>query len=128
MKLITLTSTGSNPFFCIGRRAVTDSFPSVDLGRMDIRCPDCHALHWLAESTLSSRPQRPEFEACCAHGKITLPLLSVPPLPLYDLYVNDTNNAKEFRENITQYNAALAFTSLGVNIDHSLTGRGPPVF
>ena len=57
-----------------------------------------------------------------------LPLLSVPPPPLYELFVEDTHEAKEFRSNIVQYNAALAFTSLGVNIDHSINNRGPPVF
>ena len=30
--------------------------------------------------------------------------------------------------NIVQYNAALAFTSLGVKVDHSIEGHGPPVF
>ena len=49
-------------------------------------------------------------------------------MPLYNLFVNATNAAKEFRENIAQYNAALAFTSLGVDIDRSVVGRGPSVF
>jgi hypothetical protein len=65
---------------------------------------------------------------CCAHGKVSLLFLSVPPMPLYDLFVNDTNAAKEFRENIAQYNAVLAFTSLGVDIDRSIIGHRPPVF
>jgi hypothetical protein len=85
---------------------------------MNVCCPHCHALHWIGERTASSTSAQPEFETCCAHGKVSLPLLSVPPMPLYDFFVNDTNAAKEFRENITQYNAALALTSLGVDIDH----------
>ena len=32
-----------------------------------------------------------------------------------------------FHKNIMQYNAALAFTSLGVKIDHSIVGCGLPV-
>ena len=37
--------------------------------------------------------------------------------------------AKEFREHIRRYNAAFAFTSLGVNIDQTvLDGNGPYVF
>ena len=95
---------------------------------MDVECPHCHALHWVEERTSSSRVHRPEFEMCCDHGKIKLPLLSVPPRPLYDLFVLDTNEGREFRRNIVQYNAAFAFTSLGVDIDHSIVGRGPPIF
>ena len=95
---------------------------------MNVSCPYCNALHWSGESTVSSRSRRPEFETCCAHGKISLPLLSVPPPPLYNFFIDDSNAGKDFRKNITQYNAALAFTSLGVDIDHSVVGHGPPVF
>jgi len=42
--------------------------------------------------------------------------------------MDDTPAGKEFRQNIVQYNAALAFTSMGVNIDRSVIGGGPPVF
>jgi hypothetical protein len=44
------------------------------------------------------------------------------------LFVDNNHEAKEFRAHIVQYNSALAFTSLGVNIDHSIDGGGPPVF
>jgi hypothetical protein len=120
--------TVRQPLFGIARRPVRDSFPPHDLGRMDVCCPHCDALHWVGECTTSSTSARPEFQMCCAHRKVSLAPLSVPPTPLCDLFINDTNAAKEFRENIAQYNAALAFTSLGVNIDHSIVGHGPPVF
>ena len=68
------------PLFCIARGPVPDSLPPLDVGRMDVPCPYCNASHWLEESTVSSRSSCPEFEACCAHGKISLPLFSVPPL------------------------------------------------
>jgi hypothetical protein len=45
-----------------------------------------------------------------------------------NLFISDSLDAKEFRTNIVQYNAALAFTSLGVKVDQSVLGRGPPVF
>ena len=95
---------------------------------MNVCCPLCNALHWLDECVSSPSIRRPEFGMCCGHGKVKLPPLRVPPLPLYNLFTGDTLPAKEFRTNIVQYNAALAFTSLGVNVDHSIVGRGPPVF
>ena len=52
----------------------------------------------------------------------------IPPAPLYNLFTADTPQAKDFRANIVQYNAALAFTSLGVKVDRSVLGHGPPVF
>lgn len=115
-------------FFGIGRRPVLDSLPVNDLGNMNICCPYCNALHWLDERISSSRIGHPEFRMCCGHGKVKLSVLRVPPSPLYNLFTADTHQAKEFRTNIVQYNAALAFTSLGVKVDHSIAGHGPPVF
>jgi hypothetical protein len=34
--------------------------------------------------------------------------------------------AKEFKANIRQYNAAFAFTSLGVKVDHAVTCASDP--
>jgi hypothetical protein len=85
-------------------------------------------FHWIDEAVSSSKVGRPEFGTCCAHGKVKLPYLRVPPLPLYNLFTGDSLQAKEFRSNIVQYNTALAFTSLGANVDHSIAGHGPPVF
>jgi hypothetical protein len=108
-----------DPFFCIARRPVFDGLPPNDLGAMNVRCPSCDALHWENESVSSSRVGHPEFQMCCAHGKVNLTPLRLPPAPLYDLFIGDTHEAKQFRTNIVQYNAALAFTSLGVKIDCS---------
>ena len=57
-----------------------------------------------------------------------LPPLCVPPLALFNLFTESTPAAKEFRKNMVQYNAALAFTSMGVHMDCSVLGCGPPVF
>ena len=116
-----------NPFFCIARQRILDVLPPNDIGRMNIQCRHCDALHWSDECVSSSRVGQPEFQTCCAHGKIMLPRLQTPPAPLYNLFTDNTHDAKEFRSNIVQYNAALAFTSLGVKVDQSL-GQGPPVF
>ncbi|TEB33578.1 hypothetical protein FA13DRAFT_1597258, partial [Coprinellus micaceus] len=71
----------------------------------------------------------PKFGICCDSGQVQLPLLHRPPQPLYQLFTEDTAQAKEFRDNIWKYNRAFAFTSLQVREDHSINnGRGPPVF
>jgi hypothetical protein len=114
--------------FCIARRPVFDSLAPIDLGSMNIHCSYCEALHWLEERVSSSRVGLPEFSMCCAHGKIKLSPLRIPPHALYNLFTSEDHEAKEFRANIVQYNAALAFTSLGVKVDESVLGRGPPVF
>src|SRR5437879_1775832 len=105
------------PLFCIARRAVIDSLSVNNVGKMNVECPFCHAFHWLDERVSSSSISHPEFEMCCAHGKIRLPPLCMPPTELYDLFVNNTPAAREFRSNIVQYNSVLAFTSMGVDID-----------
>ena len=102
-------------------------------------CITCPRLRWheytlsfLRCSPLAEYRHRqstcPQSGMCCGHGKVKLPSLRVPPLPLYNLFTADTFRAKEFRTNITQYNVSLAFTSLGVKVDHSIIGNGPPVF
>ena len=117
-----------SPFFCLARQPVVDNLHVNDLGYMNIQCSFCGALHWNDEHLASSRVGHPQFGMCCGHGKVTLPSLRVPPLPLYNLFTGDTPQGKEFRSNIVQYNAALAFTSLGANVDHSVLHHGPPVF
>ena len=113
---------GHHVLFCIARQPVFDTLPANNLDIMNIHCPFCGALHWLDERVSSSRAGHPQFGTCCAHGKVKLPFLRVPPAPLYNLYTGDTPQAKEFRANIVQYNVALAFTSLGVKVDRSVVG------
>ncbi|THU82778.1 hypothetical protein K435DRAFT_823131 [Dendrothele bispora CBS 962.96] len=88
---------------------------------MDIICSDCNALHWKAE-----RAQKGHFGLCCDGGQVQLPILREPPRTLRGLFASQDPTAVEFRENITQYNAALAFTSLGVDeVDHAINRYGP---
>jgi hypothetical protein len=66
---------------------------------------------------------------CCDHGQVQISLLRDPPAELKHLFSDLTPAAIEFRSNIQQYNAALAFTSLGVDVDRTVNnGRGPYVF
>ena len=99
---------------------------------MDWACQKCSALHWLGERVqkTGSTNINPLFGMCCGDGTVQLPPLPPPPNTLGCLFSASTEEAKQFRENIRQYNSALAFTSLGAQIDHSVNrgGGGPPVF
>jgi hypothetical protein len=66
---------------------------------------------------------------CCLQGKVRLPLLQPLPPALQALYDGTDCKAKSFRENIRQYNATNAFTSLGAKLDDRvLRGVGPKPF
>jgi hypothetical protein len=97
------------------------------LGLLNIECPNCHALHWKAEHLVKSPQANPLFGKCCLSGKVDLPILKDVPQPLQSLLKDQTQDAKSFRKEIHQYNAALAFTSVGTNIVH-LQGQGPQIF
>lgn len=93
---------------------------------MDRECPHCGALHWEEERVLrSSGVEGPSFGTCCDHGKVALQPLQEPPEPLRRLFAGGDAQAIEFRNHITQYNSALAFTSLGVSDDKSINKHGP---
>ncbi|KAH9857118.1 hypothetical protein C2E23DRAFT_686252, partial [Lenzites betulinus] len=111
-----------------GRQPYREPEGPHDLGRMDTYCVHCDAAHWLAERLSDSSASRPLFGFCCDKGQVSLLPLPEPPLSLRTLLTGNTPQAQEFRTNIRQYNAAFAFTSLGVNIDESVSGRGPYVF
>ncbi|KAI0739006.1 hypothetical protein C8Q80DRAFT_1056941, partial [Daedaleopsis nitida] len=107
-----------------------ESVRQHDLGRMNISCPSCGALHWLAERLTKSSREHPRFGTCCNSGKVSLPPLPNPPPLLQNLLTGNDTQCKEFRTNIRRYNAAFTFTSLGVRIDDELnqTGHAPYVF
>ncbi|KAF8142055.1 hypothetical protein EV363DRAFT_1149524, partial [Boletus edulis] len=91
---------------------------------MNILCSHCKAYHWSAERLTASPESRPKFGICCSHGLVRIPLMREPPEALKSLWEGPTPDAIEFRTNIRRYNAALAFTSLGVEIDHEINTRG----
>ncbi|KZP24540.1 hypothetical protein FIBSPDRAFT_929756 [Athelia psychrophila] len=111
------------------RRAYQEPITRHDLGRMDIPCVHCGALHWIDERLADSSLRTPKFGSCCAHGQVQLEPLQDPPYPLQQLFLGLTPQSREFLENIRQYNAAFAFTSLGVVQDHAVNaGIGPYIF
>jgi hypothetical protein len=70
------------------------------------------------------------YNKCCKGGKVVLPPFKQRPEPLASLARFDGDaRCKRFLKNIRQYNCLFAFTSMGANIDRSMSdGRGPPVF
>jgi hypothetical protein len=90
------------------------------LGEMTTMCGKCDALHFLEECVASSLCANPQFTPCCAQGKVTLPSLAPPPEPLRWLLTSNEVDAKDFRQHIRSYNNALAFTSMGANLDTSV--------
>ena len=82
---------------------------------MNVQCPECHVFHFQDEQASNGH-----FGTCCNGGKVQIPLLCDPPRMLSGLCEGDDAAAKEFRANITQYNAAVAFTSLGVNPESTI--------
>ena len=100
-----------------------------NLGPMNLSCQHCSALHWADERLSKSSLSSPHFGTCCDDGKVQLQAFEDPPLLLRTLLTSQTVQAQEFRNNIRQYNAALAMCSLGVKVDTSVTdGRGPYCF
>ncbi len=67
---------------------------------------------------------------CCYKGKISLPALQQPPADLYDLLTAQDPIGRAFCKYIQKYNSALAMTSVGRKLDHSINagGGGPYVF
>ncbi|XP_028102305.1 uncharacterized protein LOC114301562 [Camellia sinensis] len=99
------------------------------LGKMDVLCPFCSALHWMDEKLVKSSPNCPLFGTCCSKGKVKLPPLITPPSLLQALYDGNDDKSKSFRRYTRVYNATNAFTSLGATLDpRVLTGRGPTLF
>ena len=88
----------------------------LDLGRMDKECPHCHALHWIDEKQETSSLSNSTWESCCKQGSVQLQLLPDPPEYLKDLLERTDTQGCHFKNNLRQYNAGFAFTSLGCDI------------
>ncbi|CAO3618736.1 unnamed protein product [Mucor hiemalis] len=84
-----------------------------ELGRMNIKCNDCGALHWIDEKPAASTIASPIWETCCKKGKVKLDVLVEPPEPLKSLMDGTHVKSVQFLNNIRQYNSSFAFTSFG---------------
>jgi hypothetical protein len=100
------------------------------MGKMDVECSDCGALHWMSEKLVNSSVGSPKFGKCCYSGKIKIPRLDNPPPELLHLLSSQEDLCKKFREHIRNYNNGLAMTSLGCDQDRAINrdGGGPYVF
>ena len=110
------------------RRPYIDLQPNEihSLGPMNVLCSHCNALHWDCEKLSASTARNPKFGSCCLQGQIQLPPLREPPRVLREMLSGISPHSKTFRQNIRPYNAAFAFTSLGVKIDHAVTNAPGP--
>ena len=99
---------------------------SHDLGRMDIRCTGCKALHWLRESSVLRRPPGGEasFNSCCMHGQVQIDPMCPLPEPLHTLMNAANSEARSFREALQRWNSIFAFTSIMFNMDNRTSEIG----
>ncbi|KAF8996487.1 hypothetical protein BDQ17DRAFT_1514095, partial [Cyathus striatus] len=104
--------------FGVARKPYSEPNFRPYLGRMEIPCIHCGALHWIDEKLTKSSKKDPRFGTCCLQGKVKLPSLQPPPDTLYSLLTNNNNDSIFFREHIWQYNCAFAFTSVGFPSEH----------
>jgi len=93
---------------------------------LTVICSHCHALHFDCEKLTSSRVNYPKFSICCLQGQIQLPPLQPLTRILHNYLTGNDYPSREFRNNIRQYNAAFAMTSVGVKIDNSVTRQSGP--
>ena len=113
----------------LARKPFDHSQPVHSLGKMDVKCEFCGALHWLDERISNTSKNSPKFGMCCFSGKISLPKLHNPPPELNGFLRGMDDASKKFRKNIWKYNNALAMTSIGVTQDHAINqGGGPWLF
>ena len=82
------------------------------LGMLFVICSHCHALHFDCEKLTSSRVNHPKFGMCCLQGQIQLPPFQPFTGILRNYLTGDDYFSREFHNNIQQYNAAFAMTSI----------------
>ncbi len=106
-----------------------DTIQLFDCGSMIETCALCSAKFWLREALIQTQrfDRQSEYALCCGRRKLNIPPLPAPPKEIQHLWVENTTEAKHFRERINVFNSSLAMASMGCSRSE-LTGRGPPVF
>ena len=104
---------------------------------INLRCPQCGAIHWIEERVSKSSEDSPTFN-CCNDGQIELPRINDTPEELRHLlsetYVNNdgkevfTERTQHFQRFIRAYNNVVAFTSLDAEIDERITNNAHGVY
>ncbi|GBL81581.1 hypothetical protein AVEN_93383-1 [Araneus ventricosus] len=93
-----------------------------DCGMMTEICNFCQALYWRSELNSSNK-----YTKCCHDGKVRLPNLAETPDLLKELLNNNSLEARNYQQHIREYNAVLAFASMGAEVK-SPPGNGPYCF
>lgn len=99
----------------------TVDFVPYNIGTLSHTCNFCNALYFFCEKNTLGK-----FNLCCSEGKISLPPSDIPD-EIKKLYIDNTDESKNFRANIRQYNNALSFVSFGANVKVP-PGNGPYCF
>ena len=100
-----------------------------DLGRMEVRCTGCQALHWASEpSTRRPRGGEASCYSCCKHGDAQMERMLQLPEPLHSLMTHNDARSKAFRKVLRRWNQQFAFTSIKFNMDQRLTDIGSTTF
>ena len=100
---------------------VADNFSAeFSEGSMTYTCTFCAAGFWESEKLSTSTRLFPKFPLCCWQAKVVLPSAHL-------LTAGDTRG-RAFRYSIRAYNSALAFASLGVNLDKQLANAKRGVY
>ncbi|RWS00039.1 hypothetical protein B4U80_11394, partial [Leptotrombidium deliense] len=101
-----------------------DDVFAYDIGSLSISCQFCDAIHFNKEKIGN------HFKSCCHNGKVILPIskrIRSPNPEIERLLKDNSADAKNYRQNIRKYNAALAFASMNAKIVE-LSNRGPYVY
>ncbi len=114
----------------LARQPFDPAWQVHSLGEMIVICSHCHALHWMAESLSRSTNNCIKFGMCCLEGNISLEPLHPAPPELLDFLTHQDPVGNAFRCLIHNYNSALAMTSVGRDVNHSINqdGGGPYTF
>lgn len=117
------------PALPVGHQPFGPAWVMDDLSLLNIPCPSCHALHFMAECLTSSTNCHPLFGMCCLKGTRSLFPLAPVPNELHQLLTCPDPIGTTFLKHIRIYNSALALTSVGHELDESVNnGCGPYSF
>ena len=108
---------------------VSDSnIDEYSCGSFTYSCSICLAKFWEGEKLSSSTKLCLKFSLCCENGKVVLCSVASYPELLMHLLTASDKRGKCFREKFRAYNCALAFASLGANIDKGLANAKQGVY